>query len=124
MADLKETARGLARWGLVSRGALYVLVGVIAMDVSVGGGRRVRDRGGALATLTDTWRGKILVVALAFGLLGYAAWRFFEAQAPGYRRTAIHWVVSAKREDTRRKRLATLIEDSRSGRRLRHLTRP
>lgn len=71
--------RGLARWGLVSRGALYVLVGVIAMDVSVGGGRRVRDRGGALATITDTWHGKALVVALAVGLLGYAGWRFFEA---------------------------------------------
>ena len=71
--------RGLARWGLVSRGALYVLVGVIAMDVSVGGGERVRDRGGALATLTDTWHGKALVVALAVGLLGYAGWRFFEA---------------------------------------------
>jgi uncharacterized protein YdeI (YjbR/CyaY-like superfamily) len=53
-----------------------------------------------------------------------AAWRFFESQPPGYRRTATHWVVSAKREETRRKRLATLIEDSRSGRRLRHLTRP
>jgi hypothetical protein len=73
--------RGFARWGLLSRGALYVLVGVIAMDVSVGGGRRVRDRGGALATLTDTWRGRILVAALAFGLLGYAGWRFFEAIA-------------------------------------------
>jgi hypothetical protein len=71
--------RGLARWGLVSRGALYVLVGVIAMDVSVGGGKRVRDRGGALATLTDTWHGKALVAALAVGLLGYAGWRFFEA---------------------------------------------
>jgi uncharacterized protein YdeI (YjbR/CyaY-like superfamily) len=53
-----------------------------------------------------------------------AAWSFFDSQPPGYRRTAIHWVVSAKREETRRKRLLQLIEDSRSGRRLRHLTRP
>ena len=52
------------------------------------------------------------------------AWSFFEAQPPGYRRTAIHWVVSAKREETRRKRLAQLIEDSKGGRRLRQLTRP
>jgi uncharacterized protein YdeI (YjbR/CyaY-like superfamily) len=53
-----------------------------------------------------------------------AAYEFFRSQPPGYRRTATHWVVSAKREETRRKRLATLIEDSANGRRLRHLTRP
>src|ERR1700693_2970448 len=35
------------------------------------------------------------------------AWEFFQAQAPGYRNTAIWWVISAKREETRRKRLAT-----------------
>ena len=52
------------------------------------------------------------------------AWEFFGSQPAGYRRTAIHWVVSAKREETRRKRLAQLIEDSASGRRLRHLTQP
>ncbi len=38
-----------------------------------------------------------------------AAWMFFQAQAPWYRRTTIHWVVSAKRQETRTKRLATLI---------------
>jgi uncharacterized protein YdeI (YjbR/CyaY-like superfamily) len=53
-----------------------------------------------------------------------AAYEFFRSQPAGYRRTATHWVVSAKREETRRKRLATLIEDSADGRRLRHLTRP
>jgi uncharacterized protein YdeI (YjbR/CyaY-like superfamily) len=51
------------------------------------------------------------------------AWAFFNDQPPGYRRTATHWVVRAKREETRAKRLATLIEDSAAGRRLRHLTR-
>jgi len=50
------------------------------------------------------------------------AWAFFESQAPSYRRTAIWWVASAKRDETRRKRLATLIEDSANGRRLAHLT--
>ncbi|MEA2413301.1 MAG: hypothetical protein QOC77_3862 [Thermoleophilaceae bacterium] len=52
-----------------------------------------------------------------------AAWRFFQAQPRGYRRTATYWVVTAKRDETRRKRLATLIEDSAAGRRLRHLSR-
>ena len=46
------------------------------------------------------------------------AWEFFQAQPPGYRRTATWWVISAKREETRGKRLATLIETSQHGRRL------
>jgi uncharacterized protein YdeI (YjbR/CyaY-like superfamily) len=47
-----------------------------------------------------------------------AAWEFFQAQPPGYRRTATWWVISAKREETRDKRLAKLIETSEQGRRL------
>ena len=49
---------------------------------------------------------------------------FFDAQPPGYRRTAIHWVTSAKKPETRDRRLATLIADSAAGRRLKHLSRP
>lgn len=41
-----------------------------------------------------------------------AAWAYWEAQPAHYRRGATHWVMSAKREETRRKRLATLIADS------------
>ena len=50
------------------------------------------------------------------------AWSFFNDQPPGYRRTAIYWVVSAKREETRERRLTRLIEDSAAGRRLAHLS--
>ena len=46
------------------------------------------------------------------------AWAFFEEQAPSYRRTAAFWVMSAKRDETRRRRLAKLIESSRNGERL------
>lgn len=53
-----------------------------------------------------------------------AAWEFFESQAPWYRRTAIHLVVSARRPETREKRLAQLIEDSAAGRRIKQLARP
>lgn len=38
-----------------------------------------------------------------------AAWRFFETCPPWYRRTAIWWIISAKRPETRAKRLAELI---------------
>ena len=47
-----------------------------------------------------------------------AAWRFFSAQPPGYRGIATFWVVNAKKEETRERRLATLIADSAAGRRL------
>ena len=50
------------------------------------------------------------------------AWEFFQAQTPSYRQTAIWWVVSAKREATRERRLATLIEDSSHGRKIGPLT--
>jgi uncharacterized protein YdeI (YjbR/CyaY-like superfamily) len=52
------------------------------------------------------------------------AWAFFEAQPPSYRRAAIWWVMSAKKEETRLRRLATLIDDSAHGRRLAMLARP
>ena len=82
-AEAKDAARGpfgqgMARLGLVSKGSLYILVGMIAADVSAGGGERLQDRGGALATLADSWWGKALVFVLALGLAGYAAWRFAE----------------------------------------------
>lgn len=44
------------------------------------------------------------------------AWEYFQAQPPWYRTTATYWVMSAKQEDTRARRLATLIEHSRKGR--------
>ena len=52
------------------------------------------------------------------------AWEWFQARPPSYRRAAIHWVVSAKRPETRERRLQTLIEDSAAGRVIKPLTRP
>jgi uncharacterized protein YdeI (YjbR/CyaY-like superfamily) len=48
-----------------------------------------------------------------------AAWKFFQAQPPSYRKVMNWWVVSAKREETRIKRLEQLIEESAQGRRIR-----
>ena len=46
------------------------------------------------------------------------AWTYFASQAPSYRKAATWWVMSAKREDTRSRRLATLIRDSANGERI------
>jgi uncharacterized protein YdeI (YjbR/CyaY-like superfamily) len=45
-----------------------------------------------------------------------AAWKYFAAKAPWWRKAATHWVVSAKREETRDRRLAALIAESAAGR--------
>ncbi len=52
------------------------------------------------------------------------AWKFFQAQPPWYQRTASWWVISAKKEETRLKRLAQLLEDSEQERTIRELRRP
>jgi uncharacterized protein YdeI (YjbR/CyaY-like superfamily) len=51
------------------------------------------------------------------------AWLFFTAQAPWYQRTSCFWVLSAKKEETRLKRLRILIADSEQGRKIGLLTR-
>jgi len=52
------------------------------------------------------------------------AWTYFQARPAWYRQSAVWWIVSAKKEETRARRLATLIADSAAGRFIRHLARP
>jgi uncharacterized protein YdeI (YjbR/CyaY-like superfamily) len=46
------------------------------------------------------------------------AWEFFRSQAPWYQRVCTYWVISAKREETKLKRLSELIGHSRHRRRI------
>ena len=48
-----------------------------------------------------------------------AAWEWWSAQPPSYRRVAAHWVMSAKRPETRDRRMAQLVEDCAAGLRIR-----
>lgn len=52
------------------------------------------------------------------------AWKYFTSKAPWYQRTSIHWVMSAKQEVTRLKRLETLINDSENQKMIAQLARP
>jgi uncharacterized protein YdeI (YjbR/CyaY-like superfamily) len=47
-----------------------------------------------------------------------AAWADWEKRPPGYRKLVLHWINSAKRDETRARRLATLIGDSAAGRKI------
>jgi len=51
------------------------------------------------------------------------AWEYFQLKPPSYRKPAIHWVMSAKKEETRGRRLEKLIHDSERETTLPHLTR-
>jgi uncharacterized protein YdeI (YjbR/CyaY-like superfamily) len=62
------------------------------------------------AELPQQWLGKLKK--------NKAAWTFFSAQAPWYRRTATWWVISAKQDATRERRFAQLCDDSAAGRRI------
>ena len=46
------------------------------------------------------------------------AWNYWEAQPPGYRKLVLNWITTARKPETRAKRLATLIEDSEAERRI------
>lgn len=52
------------------------------------------------------------------------AWEWFQSRPASYRQGALYWVMSAKKEETRLKRLVTLIEDSANERTVAPLTRP
>jgi uncharacterized protein YdeI (YjbR/CyaY-like superfamily) len=49
------------------------------------------------------------------------AWEFYQSQAPWYRRVSCYWVMSAKKEETRQRRLNQLIADSAHQRRIKQV---
>jgi hypothetical protein len=69
----------LARAGLVARGAIYGIIGVLALEVAFGTGGKTTNQKGALSEISQQSGGKILLVLMAIGLFGYAFWRVLRA---------------------------------------------
>jgi hypothetical protein len=69
----------LARAGLVARGAVYVIIGVLAVELALGEGGKATNQQGALHTIAKQPFGKVLVILMAIGLAGYAIWRLLRA---------------------------------------------
>ena len=69
----------LARVGFAAKAVLYTVVGVLALRAAMGAGGRTTGSKGALATLLDQRFGAVILVVVAAGLFGYAAWRIAEA---------------------------------------------
>jgi uncharacterized membrane protein YidH (DUF202 family) len=70
---------GLARWGLTARAVIYLLIGVLALEVATGRSNRETDQRGALNDLSTRPGGKAVLILLAIGFAGYALWRFSDA---------------------------------------------
>jgi hypothetical protein len=68
----------IARIGFAARGAVYVMVGVLAAGAAAGRGRTT-DAGGAVRALGRLEESGTLLVAVALGLAAYAVWRFDQA---------------------------------------------
>jgi hypothetical protein len=69
----------LARAGLVARGAIYAIIGVLALEMAFGSGGKTTNQTGALSEIAQQPGGKILLVLMAIGLFGYAFWRLLRA---------------------------------------------
>ena len=69
----------LARAGLVARGLVYLIIGVLALELALGEGGKAANQQDALKTIADQSFGKALLVLVAIGLAGYALWRLIRA---------------------------------------------
>jgi hypothetical protein len=69
----------IGRAGMATRGALYLVVGWLAIRVASGDTGQRADQKGALSTVARQPLGRVLVLALAAGFLAYASWRAIEA---------------------------------------------
>ncbi len=73
-----DTVHGFARFGFASRGLLWLVVGLLALSVLLGGDQQT-DPGGALRAIVDKPFGEVLLIALVVGFLGYSTWRLLSA---------------------------------------------
>jgi Domain of Unknown Function (DUF1206) len=64
-----------ARMGYVARGVIYILIGILAVQLAGGGGGEDASQDGAMRAVADQTFGRTLLVILAVGLAGYALWR-------------------------------------------------
>lgn len=67
--------RAMARGGMAARGVIFLIIGLLAIQVATGSGGDTTDQKGALATVATKPFGEGLLAALAVGLAAFALWR-------------------------------------------------
>jgi hypothetical protein len=74
-ATRNPVVSALARAGLAARGVMYVLIGVIAVQIAVGSTRQQADRTGAVRLVAATPFGSLVLWLLAIGFVGLTLWQ-------------------------------------------------
>ncbi len=70
---------GFGRLGHLAEGLVYGLIGVLAVQVALGRGGATTDNKGALTRIAEAPFGRLLLIAVTLGILGFALWRFLQA---------------------------------------------
>ena len=71
--------RRLARYGYAAKGAVYMVVGGLAVQAALGSGGATTDTEGALRAIFTQPLGVVLLLIVGFGLLSYTAWRVIQS---------------------------------------------
>jgi Domain of Unknown Function (DUF1206) len=91
---------GLARAGLLARGVMYGLIGVIAVQIALGTSHEQADRSGALRLVAATRFGAVILWLLVIGFAGLTLWRLseaaFGAAGPDGRKTSARLICLVK----------------------------
>ncbi|MFI9567735.1 DUF1206 domain-containing protein [Streptomyces rishiriensis] len=74
-----SVTKGGAKAGFAARGVIYLLVGLLALQIAFGDTKEEADRRGALAEISQKPFGSVVLWALGVGLVGMALWRLSEA---------------------------------------------
>lgn len=69
----------LGRFGFAAKGVVYTLIGVLAVQAAIGAGGETTGQRGALEQIGEAPLGRILLIAMGVGMVGYALWRFMQA---------------------------------------------
>lgn len=97
----RDALQVTARAGLVARGVVYGVIGILALELVLGSGGRTESQTGALRTTADQPFGEALLIVLAGGLACYVIWQVIKATAgvrldePGSLRRRISALISA-----------------------------
>jgi len=73
----------LARAGLVARGVVYGVIGILALKLALGAGGKAASQREALETIAHEPLGEVLLIIVAAGVAGYAVWRLVTAAVGG-----------------------------------------
>lgn len=77
--EVAPWVEALARVGYAAKAILYITVGILAAQAALGRGGRTTDTDGALRAMYGLTLGRLILLMIAAGLVGYALWRLVEA---------------------------------------------